>query len=227
MISTPVVEKIGYRASMLLSNACVIAGLVMITILPGMFGNPFTGILISVCIYAIGGGLQEVLVSPIVEACPTDNKETIMSLLHSAYCWGHMAVVLLSTAFFFVFGIGSWRILAILWCIVPTIDFLMFTRVPIARLESDDGEKGSIGMLFGQKFFWIMMLMMLCAGASEQAVSQWASAFAEKGLGVSKTMGDLLGPMLFALCMAASKTISCYRKSIYADDCFRYNRCTR
>ena len=207
MISTPVVEKIGYRASMLLSNACVIAGLVMITILPGMFGNPFTGILISVCIYAIGGGLQEVLVSPIVEACPTDNKETIMSLLHSAYCWGHMAVVLLSTAFFFVFGIGSWRILAILWCIVPAIDFLMFTRVPIARLESDDGEKGSIGMLFGQKFFWIMMLMMLCAGASEQAVSQWASAFAEKGLGVSKTMGDLLGPMLFALCMAVSRTI--------------------
>ena len=207
MASTPFVDKIGYRASMLLSNACVIVGLTMITILPGVIGNPFAGILISVCIYAIGGGLQEVLVSPIVEACPTDNKETIMSLLHSAYCWGHMAVVLISTAFFFMFGISSWRILAILWCIIPAIDFVMFTKVPIAKLESDDGEKGSIGMLFGQKFFWIMMLMMLCAGASEQAVSQWASAFAEIGLGVSKTAGDLLGPMLFALCMAASRTI--------------------
>lgn len=207
LVSTPFIEKIGYRASMLLSNACVIAGLILITILPGMTGSPFAGILISVCVYAIGGGLQEVLVSPIVEACPTDNKETIMSLLHSAYCWGHVMVVLLSTAFFFVFGIAQWRILARLWCIVPLADFLMFTKVPIAKLESDDGEKGSVGVLFGQKFFWIMMLMMLCAGASEQAVSQWASAFAEKGLGVSKTMGDLLGPMLFALCMAASRTI--------------------
>ena len=207
MTSTPFVEKIGYRASMLLSNVCVIIGLVMITVLPGKISDPFVGVLISVCIYAIGGGLQEVLVSPIVEACPTDNKETTMSLLHSAYCWGHMAVVLISTAFFFIFGINRWRILALLWCIVPMIDFVMFTRVPIAKLESENGEKGSLGMLFGQKTFWVMMLMMLCAGASEQAVSQWASAFAEKGLGVSKTMGDLLGPMLFALCMATSRTI--------------------
>lgn len=207
LLSTPFVEKIGYRASMLLSNACVIAGFILLTFLPEKTGNPFTGILISVCIYAVGGGLQEVLVSPIVEACPTDNKESVMSLLHSFYCWGHMAVVLLSTAFFFCFGISSWRILALLWCIVPAIDFMLFTRVPIAKLEPDNGERGSIGMLFRQKFFWIMMLMMLCAGASEQAVSQWASAFAEKGLGVSKAMGDLLGPMLFALCMAISRTI--------------------
>ncbi|MCR4791770.1 MAG: MFS transporter [Lachnospiraceae bacterium] len=207
MTSTPFIEKIGYRASMLLSNACVIAGLLMIAVLPDVTGDPFAGLLISVCVYAIGGGLQEVLVSPIVEACPTDNKETVMSLLHSAYCWGHMGVVLVSTAFFFFFGIANWRVLAILWCIVPAVDFLMFLRVPVAKLEPEDGEKGSIGSLFSQKFFWIMMLMMLCAGASEQAVSQWASAFAEKGLGVSKTMGDLLGPMLFALCMASSRTI--------------------
>ena len=207
LLSTPFVEKIGYRASMLLSNACVIAGFILLTFLPGLTGNPFVGILVSVCVYAIGGGLQEVLVSPIVEACPTDNKETVMSLLHSFYCWGHMAVVLLSTAFFFCFGISNWRILALMWCIVPAADFIMFTRVPIAKLEPDDGERGSIGMLFRQKVFWIMMLMMLCAGASEQAVSQWASAFAEKGLGVSKAMGDLLGPMLFALCMAISRTI--------------------
>lgn len=207
LLSTPFVEKIGYRASILLSNACAIAGLVLLTILPGVTGNPFVGILISVCVYAVGGGLQEVLVSPIVEACPTDNKESVMSLLHSFYCWGHMAVVLVSTAFFACFGIANWRILALVWCIVPAVDFVMFTRVPIAKLEPDDGVQGSVGMLFKQKFFWIMMLMMLCAGASEQAVSQWASAFAEKGLGVSKTMGDLLGPMLFALCMAVSRMI--------------------
>ncbi len=207
MLATPFIEKIGYRASMLMSNACVIIGLLLLTVLPGITGNPFVGLLISVCVYAIGGGLQEVLVSPIVEACPTDNKETIMSLLHSAYCWGHMAVVLLSTLFFSVVGIDHWRVLAVMWCIVPAIDFLMFTRVPIAKLESEESEKGNIGSLFGQKLFWIMMLMMLCAGASEQAVSQWASAFAEKGLGVSKSMGDLLGPMLFAFCMATSRTI--------------------
>ena len=207
MLATPFIEKIGYRASMLMSNACVIIGLLLLTVLPGITGNPFVGLLISVCVYAIGGGLQEVLVSPIVEACPTDNKETIMSLLHSAYCWGHMVVVLLSTLFFSVVGIDHWRVLAVMWCIVPAIDFLMFTRVPIAKLESEESEKGNIGSLFGQKLFWIMMLMMLCAGASEQAVSQWASAFAEKGLGVSKSMGDLLGPMLFAFCMATSRTI--------------------
>lgn len=208
LLSTPFVEKIGYRASMLLSNACVIAGLVLLTVLPGVTGDPFAGILICVCVYAVGGGLQEVLVSPIVEACPTENKQTVMSLLHSAYCWGHVAVVLLSTAFFTIFGIDNWRVLALLWCIVPAVDFVMFTKVPIAKLDPGEGEaKGSLRVLFSQSFFWVMMLMMLCAGASEQAVSQWSSAFAEKGLGVSKTMGDLLGPMLFALCMAASRTI--------------------
>ena len=207
LFSTPFIERIGYRASMLLSNACVILGLILLTILPGVIRYPFTGLLISVCVYAVGGGLQEVLVSPIVEACPTDNKESVMSLLHSAYCWGHAGVVLLSTAFFVLFGTDSWRALALLWCIVPAIDFVMFTKVPIAELESDDGRKGSVRTLFGQRIFWIMMLMMLCAGASEQAVSQWASAFAEKGLGISKTMGDLLGPLLFALCMASSRTV--------------------
>ncbi len=207
LLSTPFIEKIGYRASMLLSNVCVILGLILLTFLPSVTADPFAGILISVCVYAVGGGLQEVLVSPIVEACPTENKESIMSLLHSAYCWGHMGVVLLSTAFFFAFGIRNWRILALVWCIVPAVDFALFTKVPIAKLEPGEGEKGNLRSLFSQPFFWIMMLMMLCAGASEQAVSQWASAFAEKGLGVSKTMGDLLGPMLFALCMATSRTI--------------------
>lgn len=207
MFSTPFIEKIGYRASMILSNASVIAGLILLTVLPGKTADPFTGVLISVCVYAVGGGLQEVLVSPIVEACPTENKETQMSLLHSAYCWGHMAVVLLSTAFFAAFGIAGWRTLALLWCAVPAVDLLLFTRVPIARLEAGGEKSAGLKELVSQGIFWLMFLMMFSAGASEQAVSQWSSAFAEKGLGVSKTLGDLLGPTLFALCMAISRTV--------------------
>ncbi len=208
LASAPVIEKIGYRASMLISNASVIAGFLLLTVLPGRFADPFAGILTAVCIYAIGGGLQEVLVSPIVEACPTKNKEAAMSLLHSFYCWGHMAVVILSTVFFRLAGIQNWRILAVLWCAVPLVDFILFTFVPIASLEAgQDTGKSGFGMLFSNRFFWVMMLMMLCAGASEQAVSQWASAFAESGLGVSKQLGDILGPMLFALCMGTSRTI--------------------
>ena len=208
ILSPPLIERIGFRASIIISNACAITGLMLLTILPGTVKDPFFGILTAVFFYAVGGGLLEVLVSPIVEACPTKNKEAAMSLLHSFYCWGHMGVVLISLLFFRLAGIGSWRILAVLWCIVPLADLLLFTYVPIARLEgSEEKENSGYKGLFSQKLFWIMMLMMMCAGASEQAVSQWASAFAERGLGVSKQLGDLLGPMLFALCMGTSRTI--------------------
>ncbi len=208
LTSTPFIEKIGYRASMLVSNATVIIGFLLLTYLPGELDNHFLGILISVGVYAIGGGLQEVLVSPIVEACPSKNKEATMSLLHSFYCWGHMGVVLISTIFFKFAGIDNWRILAVLWCIVPLIDFILFTFVPVATLDGGtDEEKTGFAQLFSNRFFWLMLMMMLCAGASEQAVSQWASAFAEKGLGVSKQLGDILGAMLFAMCMGTSRTI--------------------
>lgn len=201
------VDKIGYRASMLTANGCAAAGLVLLTILPDLLPDPFAGILIAVMIYAVGGGLMEVLVSPIVEACPTDNKEAAMSLLHSFYCWGQVSVVLLSTVFFHFAGIGNWRVLAVLWALVPIADFAAFTRVPIAPLI-EEGETGkSFRDLAGSGLFWVLMLMMVCAGASEQAVSQWASAFAETGLGISKTMGDLLGPMCFAILMGTSRTI--------------------
>ena len=206
MFSTPIISKIGYRVSMILSNAVVIAGFLSLAFLPGKRMDAFGGLIICVCIYAIGGGLQEVLVSPIVEACPTDHKETQMSLLHSMYCWGHMAVVLLSTIFFAFAGISNWRLLAVLWCIVPAIDLILFTQVPIAKLETNTEKRVGFKELATQGVFWLMFLMMLCAGASEQAVSQWASAFAERGLGVTKIVGDILGPMLFALCMAVSRT---------------------
>ncbi len=206
LFSTPLIERAGYRASMLFANLSVIAGLILLTLLPQRM-DPFSGILIAVCVYAIGGGLMEVLVSPIVEACPGGHKEARMSLLHSAYCWGHMSVVLVSTLFFLMAGIGHWRLMAYAWCLVPVLDFLLFTRVPIAGLEAPSGEKTGWRDLCSQKIFWLMMIMMVCAGASEQAISQWSSAFAEKGLGISKVMGDLLGPMFFALMMGISRTI--------------------
>lgn len=205
LLSVTFVDKIGYRASMLIAHICAAVGLVLLPFLPEVMPDPFWGILIAVTIYAIGGGLLEVLVSPVVEACPTDNKEQAMSLLHSFYCWGHVGVVLISTVFFQLFGIGNWRILAVIWALVPLCNGIAFTKVPIASLI-EEGEKGfSLKELAKQKIFWVFMLMMLCAGASEQAVSQWASTFAEKGLGVSKTIGDLAGPMAFAILMGTAR----------------------
>lgn len=205
LVSVTFIDKIGYRISMVAAHIFAASGLISLTFLPNVFADPFTGLLISVMIYAVGGGLLEVLVSPVVEACPTDNKEAAMSLLHSFYCWGHVGVVLLSTVFFQIFGIENWWIMACLWAVIPAANAFLFTRVPIASLI-EDGEKGlTLKELFSMKIFWVLMLMMVCAGASEQAVSQWASTFAELGLGVSKTVGDLAGPMAFAILMGSSR----------------------
>lgn len=199
------VDKIGYRAAALLAHICAAAGFILLTVLPELFADPFVGILLAVLVYAVGGGLLEVLVSPIVEACPSDNKEKTMSLLHSFYCWGHVGVVLLSTIFFAIFGIRNWKIMAIIWAIVPIVNAVVFAKVPIAKLNADEDSGLSLKQLAGKPLFWILMLLMLCAGACEQAVSQWASTFAEKGLGVTKAIGDLAGPMSFAILMGTSR----------------------
>lgn len=205
LLSTGFIDKIGYRASVIMAHIFSAAGLLGLAILPELLPNAYAGLLISVTIYALGGGLLEVLVSPIVESCPTDNKEKTMSLLHSFYCWGHVGVVLLSTLFFKLFGIENWKILTGIWIIVPLANIFLFARTPMAPLV-EEGEKGmSMLDLFKNKFFWVLMLMMLCAGASEQAVSQWASTFAERGLGISKTLGDLAGPMAFAILMGSAR----------------------
>ena len=205
MASVGFVDKIGYRASLLIAHIFATVGIVALAVLPELAPNPFAGLLAAVVIYAIGGGLLEVLVSPVVEACPTDNKEKAMSLLHSFYCWGHVGVVLISTVFFRVFGIGNWKVLACIWALVPLCNAFLFARVPIASLIKE-GEQGyTIKELARQKLFWVFLLMMVCAGASEQAVSQWASTFAEKGLGVSKVVGDLAGPMAFAVLMGSAR----------------------
>lgn len=207
LLSVKFVDRIGYRAAMILAHGTAAFGLMMLAVLPGMMPDPYTGILIAVVFYAIGGGLLEVIVSPVMEACPTPNKESAMSLLHSFYCWGHVGVVLLSTVFFAIFGISSWKILAVIWAVIPIANLIAFTKVPIASLIQEGEQKMPLGTLLRTKMFWIFLLLMVCAGACEQAVSQWASTFAEKGLGVSKTIGDLAGPMFFAVMMGTARAI--------------------
>ena len=202
LLSVKFVDKIGYRASIVIAHLCSAAGLVLLTILPEIFNHAFLGILTAVIIYAVGGGLLEVLVSPIVEACPSDHKEKAMSMLHSFYCWGHVGVVAISTLYFSLVGISNWKILAVVWAVIPLANAFAFAKVPIAPLLPE-GESGMrMRDLFQLKIFWVLMI---CAGASEQAVSQWASTFAEHALGITKTIGDLAGPMAFAILMGTSR----------------------
>lgn len=205
LLSVGFVDKLGYRLCMVMAHVFSAAGLILPTILPEVLPSAFGGILLSVMVYAVGGGLLEVLVSPVVEACPSDNKEKAMSMLHSFYCWGHVGVVLLSTLFFKAAGIGNWKVLAVVWALIPLCNMFAFMKVPIASLM-EEGESGlSLKELLHNKVFWLLLVMMICAGASEQAVSQWASTFAEQGLGISKTAGDLAGSMAFAVLMGAAR----------------------
>lgn len=198
------VDKIGYWPSMRLAHLLSAAGLIGLWAFTELFAEPFTGVLAAVVVYAVGGGLLEVLVSPIVEACPFENKEAEMSLLHSFYCVGHVVVVLVSTAFFTIFGLDNWRIMACVWALVPLYNLYNFCTMPVPYIfEQRGGMK--VTALVKSGVFWRLFLMMLCAGASEQGMSQWASAFAESSLGVSKTLGDLLGPCCFAIMMDISR----------------------
>ena len=200
------VDRIGYRKSVVASEVLSVLGLVGLSFLPDLCGSPFAGILVCVTIYAVGSGLIEVLVSPIVEACPFAHKEAVMSLLHSFYCWGSVGVIVLSSLFFTVFGIGSWRILACLWALLPLYNVFNFASCPIERL-TEEGKGMTIFQLFKTPLFWVAVLLMICAGASELAMAQWASAYTEAALGFPKAVGDLLGPCLFAVTMGISRMI--------------------
>ncbi len=203
MVSASFIDKIGYRASALLAHAFAFTGLFSLGIFPFIL-PPYIGIILSIIIYATGSGLIEVIISPLVEACPSQSKSGSMSLLHSFYCWGQMSVVLLSTAFFTLLGVSSWRYLAFLWSLVPLINGVFFSLVPIPETLSDGGGM-TVKDLLNTKLFYVFALIMLCSGASEIAMSQWASAFAESGLKVSKAVGDLLGPCLFAVLMGSAR----------------------
>lgn len=206
LICAKIVDLIGYRTCVVAAEVTSGLGLAGLAFIPELTPSPFGGIIISVIIYAIGSGLTEVLVSPIVEACPFENKEGTMSLLHSFYCWGSVGVILGSTIFFAAFGIENWRILAVIWSIIPFYNIYNFATCPIEQLV-EDGEGMTIGQLVKTRLFWLFIVLMVCAGSSEIAMAQWASAFVESALHISKTVGDLLGPCAFAVCMGISRVL--------------------
>lgn len=206
LLSARFVDKIGYRTAIIGAHISAAIGLVGLSVFPAVFPAPYIGLLTSVVFYAVGGGLLEVLVSPIVEACPTENKAGNMSLLHSFYCWGSVLVILVSTLFLIVFGKESYIYLTPLWAIVPALNAVYFSKVPINTL-ADEGKSMSMGELFGTRIFYLFLILMVASGAAELSMSQWASAFAEDALGVSKTAGDLMGPCMFAVLMGISRVL--------------------
>lgn len=199
-------DRIGYRQCAVAAEICSAAGLVGLAFLPELLSDPFAGIITSVVVYAVGSGLIEVLGSPIVEACPFENKDAVMSLLHSFYCWGSVGVILISTLFFAVFGIESWKWLACVWAVIPVVNVFNFAVCPIERL-TDEGEGMKISGLLRVPLFWLAIILMICAGASELSMAQWASAYSEAALGLSKAAGDLAGPCMFAVTMGISRAI--------------------
>ena len=202
--ATRFVDRIGYRICVVVSQVVSAAGLMLLAILPELFPSPFTGILVAVVLYAMGSGLIEVLVSPIVEACPFENKDGMMSLLHSFYCWGAAGVIFGSTLFFAAFGVANWQILTLIWALVPLYNTFNFIVCPIERLV-EDGKSMRVSKLLRLPLLWLLVLLMVCSGASEASMAQWSSAFTESAMGVSKTVGDLAGPCLFAVLMGISR----------------------
>lgn len=200
------VDRIGYRTSIVASEVCSAAGLIGLAFLPELLPSPFVGIIVSVVIYAIGSGLIEVLCSPIVEACPFENKEATMSLLHSFYCWGAVGTILISTVFFMIFGIDSWKWLAVFFALIPAVNIYNFATCPIEHLV-EEGQGISIRKLFRNPMFLIAIVLMICSAASELSMAQWASAYAESALGFSKTVGDIVGPCMFAVTMGISRVL--------------------
>lgn len=202
LISPIITKNLGRRAALLFGCVTSTLGLSLLSVLPFAM-KPMAGLFVCVVLSAIGGGIMEVLVSPVIEDCPSDNKAGQMSLLHSFYCWGAAGCVLVSTVFFAVFGRDSWRILSIVWAMIPAFDLLLFVKAPIPETS----EEAKSGKIFGSGVFYILIIMMLCAGASELAISQWASAFAETSLNITKSAGDIAGPFAFALLMGTSRLV--------------------
>ena len=200
------VDRIGYRRSVITSALTSALGLAGLAFIPDLFADPFVGIMICVVVYAVGSGLLEVLGSPIVEACPFEHKDAVMSTLHSFYCWGCVGVILLSTLFFAAFGIEHWRWLACIWALIPLYNIYNFATCPIEHL-TEKGEGMTLRELFKVPVFWLAVILMVCAGASELSMAQWASAFTEAALGFSKTVGDLVGPCLFAVTMGICRVL--------------------
>ena len=206
LAATKFADKIGYRTCVVTSQVLSAVGLVLMAILPEILPVPFIGILISVVLYAVGSGLIEVLVSPIVEACPFENKAGVMSLLHSFYCWGQVVVVLLTAIMIKLLGNDLWYIAPVIWALIPLINTINFLSVPIKPNLTKEEKTPFFKMLFSKQFI-LCIVIMICSGASEIGMSQWSSYFAEAGLKVTKMTGDLLGPCLFAVLMGTGRMI--------------------
>ena len=205
LASTFLVDKVGYRICVVTAHLFAFLGLLSLSFLPELFSDHFIGLVISILLYAVGGGIIEVVVSPIVESCPSDHKEKTMSILHSFYCWGCVIVIVLSALFFFIFGINNWKILAIFWSLIPLVNGIIFLFVPLLNVI-EDGKKGlSIKELFKNKTFWFFFVVIICAGASEAAIAQWSSAFVESSLKLKKEIGDLVGPAIFGVMMGSCR----------------------
>jgi fucose permease len=200
------VDRIGYRTAAVLAHAFAVVGLVALGVLPMVLPNPYLGLTIAIAIYAVGGGFIEVLISPIVDSLPGDAKASAMSLLHSFYCWGQMAVVILTTLALKIIGTALWFWLPIVWALLPLYNLFRFLKVPLLPPVAGH-ERISLKVLIKKPIFLVALLLMLSAGASELTMSQWSSLFAERGLGVPKVMGDLLGPCLFAFFMGIGRTL--------------------
>ena len=206
LLASKYAKKIGYRFCLVISHILCGAGLIIMTVLPEMM-DPFAALIISTSIYAVGGGLLEVLLNPVLDACPIENKSGIMSLMHSFYCWGVVGVVILSTAFFSIFGIHNWKILSCLWAVIPLMNAVFLTRVPIYPIAEETKDRANYKELFSQRVFWVIMIIMICSGAAEITVSQWASTFVEKEFSLPKTTGDLIGVCGFSLFMGIARLL--------------------
>ena len=206
LLSSKYIDRIGIRKCMLISNTVSALGLIGITVFPFLFGNVYIALVIATVLNAIGGGLIEVLISPIVEAIPGKNKDKRMSMLHSFYSWGCFVFIIISTLLLKLFGASRWYLVPMIWALIPVIDGMIFIKAPI-NMVANDKKKGSVSALFKNRIFWAMCLLMVCAGAGEMAMSQWASYFSEVGLHVDKTLGDLLGPGMFAVLMGLSRVL--------------------
>ncbi len=206
LLSTKIISRIGMRGACILAHGMSVAGLVLMGTLPMIMDNTFIGLLIALACCAIGGGLIEVIISPVIEAIPSENKASQMALLHSFYSWGQVAVVLLSTLYFVTVGIDKWFILPVIFAVIPFLNIFLFIKAPLAQLV-EDGREMKISSLLKTSILWVMLLFMVCSGASEMVISQWSSFLAELGLGISKTLGDILGPCMFAFLMGLSRML--------------------
>ncbi len=208
VIAVRYVDRIGYRGPLVLAHVMSAAGLVLLAVAPFVAPTPYIGLCVAVVVYAIGGGLLEVLVSPVVDALPApqEGKAAAMSLLHSFYCWGQVAVVAGSTLLLAGIGREAWYVLPLVWALVPLANLVAFLRVPMPETVPD-AHRTSLMSLFRTPAFIAAMVLMLAAGASELTMSQWSSLFAEEGLGASKVWGDLAGPCLFAVLMGVGRIV--------------------